>query len=145
MGKPSGIMKGQTKRIPAALPIALFLSAFFLTQSGAQQCGSDPQAPICSADEDCCKDSPDCKGACTECCVRQSTFCVAPRQGFTTSTCCPRWTVSCTVGSVGCCDPATPWQKLGTARRTSVVAPMPSVVPLPSSSKASVAYALFPQ
>ena len=26
------------------------------------------------------------------------------------STCCPRWTVGCTVGSVGCCDPAKPWQ-----------------------------------
>ena len=86
--------------------LLLYLPAVVL----CQQCGTDSGAPVCSADEDCCKDAPGCTGACTECCVRQSTMCVAPRGPFTTSTCCSRWTVGCTVGSVGCCDPAQPWQ-----------------------------------
>ena len=84
----------------------------------AQQCGSDPQAPFCTSTESCCQDSPGCSGACTECCVKQSTKCVAPRPPFATSTCCARWTVGCTAGSVGCCDPARPWQNIGVSTQT---------------------------
>ena len=52
-----------------ALIISLFVAA---TQ--AQTCGTDPAAPMCdAATETCCKDSPHCTGACTECCVKQST------------------------------------------------------------------------
>ncbi len=60
-------------------------------------------------------DSPGCSGVCSECCVKQSTVCVAPRPGFKTSTCCSRWAVGCSVGTVGCCDPARPWQFMGAA------------------------------
>ena len=84
----------------------------------AQQCGSDPAAPFCTSTEECCMDSPGCSGACTECCVKQSTKCVAPRPPFQTSTCCARWTVGCTAGSVGCCDPARPWQNIGVSTQT---------------------------
>lgn len=74
-------------------------------------CGADPGAPICEDDETCCLDSPGCTGVCSECCLNQVDTCVPPRAGFQTSTCCPKWTVSCSVGSVGCCDPARPWQQ----------------------------------
>eukprot|EP00295_Goniomonas_pacifica_P019651 CAMPEP_0175866022 /NCGR_PEP_ID=MMETSP0107_2-20121207/33983_1 /TAXON_ID=195067 ORGANISM="Goniomonas pacifica, Strain CCMP1869" /NCGR_SAMPLE_ID=MMETSP0107_2 /ASSEMBLY_ACC=CAM_ASM_000203 /LENGTH=420 /DNA_ID=CAMNT_0017183513 /DNA_START=40 /DNA_END=1302 /DNA_ORIENTATION=- len=37
-------------------------------------------------------------------------MCVPIRPGFLTSTCCPKWTVGCSAGTVGCCDPARPWQ-----------------------------------
>ena len=90
--------------LAALLPAALFDAA-----PSEETCNDI----VCSDDETCCKDSPTCTGACTECCVDVSTFCVAPRGPFTTSTCCSRWTVACTVGSVGCCDPARPWQELG--------------------------------
>ena len=89
----------------------------------AQQCGSDPQAPFCTSTEECCQDSPGCSGACTECCVKQSTKCVAPRPPFATSTCCARWTVGCTAGSVGCCDPARPWQNIGVSQTVSLRKP----------------------
>ena len=69
------------------------LAAVALVLGQQDACGTDPAAPFCSADEVCCKDSPQCTGACTECCLSQATFCVAPRPGFTTSTCCPRWTI----------------------------------------------------
>ena len=82
---------------------------------------------MCSSDETCCKDSPTCTGACTECCVDVSTFCVKPRPGFITSTCCSRWTVACSAGSVGCCDPARPWQELGVpANMTSTMMRKPT-------------------
>eukprot|EP00755_Sulcionema_specki_P004266 Sspe_Gene.29638::Locus_14191_Transcript_4_7_Confidence_0.364_Length_1921::g.29638::m.29638 len=45
-----------------------------------------------------------------ECCVNEATFCV-PKEGLYPSRCCPLWTVGCGVGSVGCCDPARPWQR----------------------------------
>lgn len=61
--------------------------------------------PPCVGAETCCEDATG-----WECCITQTTFCVAPRGNFQTSTCCPRWTVGCQVGSVGCCDPARPWQ-----------------------------------
>ena len=88
------------------------LLATLLATADAQSkaCGTDPNAPFCTPDETCCKDSPGCTGVCTECCLNQVSECVEPRQGFTTSTCCPKWTVGCSAGSVGCCDPARPWQ-----------------------------------
>lgn len=61
----------------------------------------------------CCEDAQTCcsddKGA--SCCMQQSTFCVA-KTGTSQlpARCCPRWTVGCNTGSVGCCDPAQPWQ-----------------------------------
>lgn len=58
-------------------------------------------------------DSPGCTGVCSECCMAQVTTCVKPRPKFLTSTCCPRWTIGCSTGSVGCCDPARPWQEEG--------------------------------
>jgi hypothetical protein len=93
-----------------ALKTLLCCAAAVLGAVADPACGRDPDAPFCSADESCCQDSPTCSGACTECCVAQSTMCVLPRAGFTTSTCCPKWTVGCSIGSVGCCDPARPWQ-----------------------------------
>lgn len=68
-----------------------------------QTLGDNP----CGSGTSECDDSP---GDFGECCIDQSTYCVAPRGGFDTSTCCPRWTIGCEVGTVGCCDPATPWQ-----------------------------------
>ena len=43
----------------------------------------------------------------------QNTYCVAKDAAAPSypSRCCPRWTVGCTAGSVGCCDPAQPWQR----------------------------------
>eukprot|EP00451_Oxyrrhis_marina_P003287 CAMPEP_0204274372 /NCGR_PEP_ID=MMETSP0468-20130131/25140_1 /ASSEMBLY_ACC=CAM_ASM_000383 /TAXON_ID=2969 /ORGANISM="Oxyrrhis marina" /LENGTH=452 /DNA_ID=CAMNT_0051250571 /DNA_START=59 /DNA_END=1417 /DNA_ORIENTATION=+ len=82
-------------------------TTFVLISSASQETCDSPNPP-CSGDETCCEDP-----AGWECCVNQATYCVAPRGGFATSTCCPHWTVGCTVGSVGCCDPATPWQLVG--------------------------------
>ena len=45
------------------------------------------------------------------CCTQQNTFCVHKAAGSSMpARCCPRWTVGCSSGSVGCCDPAQPWQ-----------------------------------
>ena len=73
----------------------------------------------CTADESCCQDS---KGY--ACCIDQTTYCVKPTDGSKAypvlpatptpptprltapqARCCPQWTVGCSVGSVGCCDP----------------------------------------
>ncbi|KAJ9464705.1 hypothetical protein DIPPA_27007 [Diplonema papillatum] len=64
-----------------------------------QECG-------CTSDEVCCKDESG-----YECCIVQSTMCVPASYPYT-SRCCPKWTVGCTGGSVGCCDPAQTWQRL---------------------------------
>lgn len=56
-------------------------------------------------------DSPGCSGVCSECCLKQVEACTPPRGPFTAATCCPLWTVGCVVGTVGCCDPARPWQQ----------------------------------
>ena len=92
----------------------MLVAIALLTSSAAAadgQCGADPSAPTCTPkDETCCMDAPGCTGVCSECCLKQVDSCVAPRGRFQTSTCCPKWTVACTVGSVGCCDPARPWQ-----------------------------------
>jgi hypothetical protein len=58
----------------------------------------------CEEFETCCSDD---KGS--SCCVQQTTKCAPKSNGFP-ARCCPRWTVGCTSGSVGCCDPAQPWQ-----------------------------------
>ena len=58
----------------------------------------------CTEAETCCADD---KG--WVCCMQQNGACVPKVAGFP-ARCCPRWTVGCTIGSVGCCDPAQPWQ-----------------------------------
>jgi hypothetical protein len=72
-------------------------------------CGGKSKAGggCCSKDETCCSDDDD-----WECCIQQSTYCIAKDTSAPglPSRCCPRWTVGCTTGSVGCCDPAQPWQ-----------------------------------
>ena len=85
------------------MELVLIIAA--LASTFAEPCGDI----TCTSDETCCKDYP---GAIedTECCITMVEDCVAVRPPFMTSTCCPRWTVGCTVGSVGCCDPAKPWQ-----------------------------------
>lgn len=68
----------------------------------AQSCG-------CTADETCCQDDTG-----YACCIDQTTYCVLKEAGQKDypSRCCPQWTVGCFVGSVGCCDPARPWQRM---------------------------------
>eukprot|EP01063_Lacrimia_lanifica_P031063 TRINITY_DN504_c0_g1_i2.p2 TRINITY_DN504_c0_g1~~TRINITY_DN504_c0_g1_i2.p2 ORF type:complete len:468 (+),score=196.71 TRINITY_DN504_c0_g1_i2:60-1406(+) len=61
----------------------------------------------CAAGSTCCRDSPD-PDATWECCMDQATSCV-PMDTMYTSRCCPKWTVGCQAGSVGCCDPARPY------------------------------------
>lgn len=67
-----------------------------------QSCG-------CTADETCCQDD-----AGYACCIDQTTYCVPKEAGQKDypARCCPQWTVGCFVGSVGCCDPARPWQRV---------------------------------
>ncbi|KAG8468024.1 hypothetical protein KFE25_007076 [Diacronema lutheri] len=49
------------------------------------------------------------------CCTDQPTA-PCPAIGAYPARCCGRWTVCCSVGTVGCCDPALPWQgELGAA------------------------------
>eukprot|EP00051_Salpingoeca_urceolata_P023176 m.389973 g.389973 ORF g.389973 m.389973 type:complete len:451 (+) comp20074_c1_seq2:1334-2686(+) len=60
----------------------------------------------CTAGEQCCSDD---QGG--TCCLLQSTYCVPKNPQYTyPARCCPRWTIGCGVGTVGCCDPANPWQ-----------------------------------
>lgn len=63
----------------------------------------------CTSDETCCSDD-----AGYACCIDQTTYCVQKNPGVKNypSRCCPVWTVGCSVGSVGCCDPARPWQRI---------------------------------
>lgn len=127
------------------LTLAMLL---LVAHTTAQMCGNIQ----CSSDETCCKDFP---GAIeeTECCISLVTDCVKPRPPFTTSTCCPRWTVGCTAGSVGCCDPARPWQMLTTnARKPNRISGVASGLTANMSSEAlsvpsaanATGYALFP-
>lgn len=57
----------------------------------------------CTQAEECCADN---TGA--VCCIQQDSYCV-PKDINYPARCCPRWTVGCVSGSVGCCDPAQPW------------------------------------
>jgi len=102
-------------------------------------------------------DSPGCTGACSECCLKQVEACTPPRGPFTAATCCPKWTVGCVVGTVGCCDPARPWQqgnaanampsrkpnRGGSALKPS--APDGELVETHSGSSKLVGYAVFTQ
>jgi len=97
-------------------PFLWFALLTTLASASEQGCGASPSAPICEKDSTCCMDSPGCKGYCSECCLNQLTMCVEPRGQYTTSTCCPKWTIGCTTGSVGCCDPARPWQEHSTSQ-----------------------------
>ena len=62
----------------------------------------------CSSDEECCSDD---QGG--ECCIVQPTYCVPKDANLNSypARCCPRYTIGCNVGEVGCCDPAIPWQR----------------------------------
>jgi len=102
-----------------------------------------------SADSPCgqgsseCDDSP---GEFGECCIDQSTYCIAPRGTFVTSTCCPRWTVGCTAGSVGCCDPARPWQLIAAQKTRASNATRSAAPDAPLLAKAeptTVGFAIF--
>mmetsp|Transcript_28096 Transcript_28096/g.45235 ORF Transcript_28096/g.45235 Transcript_28096/m.45235 type:complete len:517 (-) Transcript_28096:123-1673(-) len=76
-----------------------------LPSQGGSCCGGG----CCSHGESCCADD---QGS--TCCLVQNSFCV-PKDSSTgtyPARCCPRWTVGCAVGSVGCCDPAQAWQRL---------------------------------
>jgi len=91
----------------------VLIVSLYAAGSSAQSCG-------CTADESCCSDD---KGY--ACCVDQVSFCVPPNASVAKefpARCCPQWTVGCSTGSVGCCDPARPWQRTLTetaAPRTS--------------------------
>ena len=79
---------------------------------GGYMCCEQTTADTCCGGG-CCEDAQTCcsddKGA--SCCMQQSTFCVQKTSSSgLPSRCCPRWTVGCSTGSVGCCDPAQPWQ-----------------------------------
>ena len=102
----------------------------------------------CTSDESCCQDS----GG-YACCILQSTYCVAKDPALSyPARCCPQWTVGCSVGSVGCCDPARPWQRVlaEDATTTSRVAvgqasyvSVGSASPTSGGAAASTVYALF--
>ena len=123
----------------AALLLPLYSFFFlipFLVSRISAECG-------CTSDESCCADT---KGY--SCCIDQTSFCVTstgdPVYGYP-ARCCPQWTVGCSVGSVGCCDPAQPWQrsieKAGVAEQRPPVQLHPRP---PLGDNATVtAYALF--
>jgi len=106
----------------------------------AQQCKQvycDPRT------ESCCKDQTG-----SECCVLQSTMCVPPRGGFATTTCCARWQIGCVVGSVGCCDPARPWQFLGAEFESDLLfhaaaGEIPAAPTVAAPPSAATGFALF--
>jgi hypothetical protein len=94
--------------------------------------GDGPAAELCCSDD---------KG--WSCCIAQSSQCInqdasAPQYP---SRCCPRYTVACDVGSVGCCDPAQPWQwqvfEEDSASRIAELGPEPVV------AAAESAYVMF--
>ena len=74
-------------------------------------CAFDPKEYGCcsgGATESCCSDS---LGG--VCCVNQPTVCI-PKLSDASSypaRCCPRETVGCSAGVVGCCNPARAWQR----------------------------------
>jgi len=109
-------------------------AAALLAVAAANECGT-----ACTTSESCCADSPGCQDDCWECCISQATFCVKPRGSFHTSTCCPRWTVGCTVGSVGCCDPAGNWQTLGGGTASTARNVSRTFARRPASARASAA------
>eukprot|EP01060_Flectonema_neradi_P035135 TRINITY_DN6374_c0_g1_i1.p1 TRINITY_DN6374_c0_g1~~TRINITY_DN6374_c0_g1_i1.p1 ORF type:complete len:447 (+),score=95.18 TRINITY_DN6374_c0_g1_i1:70-1341(+) len=76
------------------------VAATWLASSVMADCG-------CTSDETCCKDD---RGS--VCCLNDETVCVPQTEGKYPARCCPKWTVGCSVGSVGCCDPARPWQRV---------------------------------
>eukprot|EP01064_Diplonema_japonicum_P018528 TRINITY_DN27228_c0_g1_i1.p1 TRINITY_DN27228_c0_g1~~TRINITY_DN27228_c0_g1_i1.p1 ORF type:complete len:433 (+),score=68.02 TRINITY_DN27228_c0_g1_i1:42-1301(+) len=87
----------------------------------------------CSSDETCCKDD-----AGYSCCVDVETFCVQKTSPQYPSRCCPNWTVGCQAGSVGCCDPARPWQRaLGSST------PVPPSTSATATTVNSTMYAIF--
>ena len=82
-----------------------------LCPDGKQRCLNDEPCcaftpgsdGCCSSDESCCADD---QGA--SCCIIQPTYCVPKNANLNPypARCCPRYTVGCNVGEVGCCDPA---------------------------------------
>lgn len=110
------------------------------TVSSGPCCGEG----CCSAFETCCADS---EGE--ACCMQQSTYCVQKDPSFPTlpARCCPRWTVGCDTGSVGCCDPAQPWQWSIAEKRSIIANNSPIVDDFDNSDEniedGAVAYALM--
>eukprot|EP00037_Helgoeca_nana_P017254 m.163433 g.163433 ORF g.163433 m.163433 type:complete len:529 (-) comp23907_c0_seq1:223-1809(-) len=88
----------------------------------------------CTEGETCCSDD---KGS--SCCLAQTTYCVAKGAGSSfPARCCPQWTVGCEVGSVGCCDPAQPWQWTIAAGTVDAAATRPRPQPsIPTPTAAS--------
>jgi len=111
----------------------LRLALLFLMLPGAAlaDCG-------CTSDETCCADD---NGY--ACCVNQASYCVAfSETNPFPSRCCPQWTIGCDVGSVGCCDPARPFQ-LNEANRVAFNTGELLNLAMPSSLVNVSAYALF--
>ena len=79
-------------------------------KSGEPCCAFSPGSYGCcsgGAIEQCCSD--DTGGVC---CLSQPTVCVAKSTTMPyPSRCCPRQTVGCSSGTVGCCDPARAWNR----------------------------------
>ena len=77
--------------------------------------------------------------------MQQNTFCVQKTPGSTRpARCCPRWTVGCETGSVGCCDPAQPWQwTLASERKIESVREVVDDFDMLEDVDGDVAYALM--
>ena len=106
--------------VSAPLASASFLSAVVgdHTCPGGQQTCTDSE-PCCAFDpnsygccggggtESCCSD--DTGGVC---CVLEPTSCVSKNAQYPyPARCCPRETIGCGAGTVGCCNPARAWQR----------------------------------
>eukprot|EP01063_Lacrimia_lanifica_P031066 TRINITY_DN504_c1_g1_i1.p1 TRINITY_DN504_c1_g1~~TRINITY_DN504_c1_g1_i1.p1 ORF type:complete len:422 (+),score=110.02 TRINITY_DN504_c1_g1_i1:34-1299(+) len=94
---------------------------------------SDPCG--CLAGSSCCRDTPD-PSSQYVCCVEAATFCAAKDDKYP-ARCCPRWTVACSVGTVGCCDPAHVYNMPAT-----LPAPVPRAAPTVEGSGGTTVYAL---
>eukprot|EP01059_Diplonema_ambulator_P035475 TRINITY_DN8353_c0_g2_i1.p1 TRINITY_DN8353_c0_g2~~TRINITY_DN8353_c0_g2_i1.p1 ORF type:complete len:456 (+),score=54.18 TRINITY_DN8353_c0_g2_i1:105-1370(+) len=94
----------------------------------------------CTSDETCCPN-----GDSFVCCVSEVTQCVVEAMGgLYPSRCCPKWTVGCQVGSVGCCDPARPWQRLiGPSDLKTNNTVVPDKDNKPRAAPSELVYALF--
>ena len=94
------------------------MKIFLLATVAALLPGAALAACGCTVGETCCGDQV--QGD-TVCCVDEATICFN-RTGSYPSRCCPHWTIGCASGSVGCCDPAHPWQRNMVASEASIPA-----------------------
>ena len=80
----------------------------------------------CAGDQPCCAFAPKEEGCCSGgsiesccaddtggvCCLSQPTLCIPKNINLPyPARCCPRETVGCSAGTVGCCNPARAWQR----------------------------------